>query len=549
MSRSPRIRRRVGWGFEGEEHPPSEELLGWLEARLGQPAPLPAPIEPGTLGLSPSRPLPGMPAAVSREPVDRFLHARGEGLSDLIRKRAGALPVLPDAVVRPEDDDAVEGVLEACAAAGVRVVPRGGGTSVTGGVNTPPGQAPVVTLSLERLAGLEGFDAVSGLATFGAGTSGPAVEAALGGAGDRPWTLGHFPQSWELSTLGGWIVTRASGQESLGYGSIQEMVAGIDLVAPAGRLSLPAWPATASGPDLRQVILGSEGRLGVVTRATVRVRPRAERTVVDAHLLADWPSGLEAARALVQAGVPLTLLRLSNEPETEVAMRVGLGSRRWLAPLLGGLLRLRGIARPGCLLLLGTAGSVDHVERTRDRIREVLSRYRVAGLGPGPGRQWLVDRFRHPYLRDGLLDRGFATDTLETAAPWSRLDGLSRRITTALETSLAAEGEAVASLCHVSHPYRDGASLYFTFFFRCPADPEEACARWARIKRTATDAVVGGGGTLSHHHGVGAWHAPWLGREIGEKGRDLLGAAARTLDPAGVLNPTVLLDATDRLES
>lgn len=547
-------RRLGGWGFEGEAFPPSDELLAWLLRHLGehpteQGEPFPA-FDAARFRPPPPRSLPdalvGVGAPLSTEPLDRLAHARGQGLTDLLRLRSGTVPALPDGVLRPGDDQEIEGLLRAAAREGLRVIPWGGGTSVTGGVNVLPGDAPVVSLDLERLAGLEDLDEVSGLATLGAGTPGPAVEAALAGHG---FTLGHFPQSWELSTLGGWAATRASGQESLGYGGIQELVAGLELVAPAGSLRIPAFPASAAGPDLRHVAMGSEGRLGVITRATVRVRRRPERLQVVGSLVPGWDEGLEASRELLQEGVPLTLLRLSDEPETEVALAVGLGGRSsMVGPLVKGYLRLRGIRGTGCMLLTGAAGAASDVEETLERAAAVVKRHGGVSLGASPGRRWLADRFRHPYLRDALLDRGIATDTLETAAPWSRVPGLARGVRRALEEALAMESEEAAVLCHLSHPYRDGSSLYFTFFFRCPADPEAAVARWAALKRAATRAVVAGGGTLSHHHGVGSWHAPWYGDEVGSAGRELVAAAAAALDPAGVLNPHVLLDPEDRLE-
>ena len=519
-------------------------MLEWLEERLGPSEPLPAPASPSSFLPGPGRALPELPGLVSFDPLDRLTHARGQGLPDLLRLRSGAVPAVPDAVAWPENDAEVEATLARSAAAGVRVVPWGGGTSVTGGVNVLAGEPPTVSLDLSRLAGLADFDAVSGLATFGAGTLGPDLEAALAGQG---FTLGHFPQSFELSTLGGWVVTRASGQESLGYGGISERVAGLTLVAPAGRMTLPALPGAASGPDLRQVVVGSEGRLGVVTRVTVRVSRRPEETSVEAWLLHDWPAGLAAARELVQERLPLSMLRLSNPPETEVALAVGLGGHGLAGSLVKTWLRLRRVGR-GCLLLLGWHGSLVERERTRDRATDVLRRHRAVGLGTSPGKSWTRDRYRHPYLRDALLDRGIATDTLETAGTWAAVPELARSVTAAIESALSAENEPVASLCHVSHPYPDGSSLYFTFFFRCPGDPEAAIARWATIKRAATDAITAGGGALSHHHGVGRWHAPWLDREVGPRGRAVLEAAARTLDPAGIMSPGVLLDPADRLE-
>jgi alkyldihydroxyacetonephosphate synthase len=540
----PQLRRLGGWGFEGECYPPSAPLLAWLEERIGRSSPFPTLEESRAATPSPRR-VPELDAALSQEDETRLRHARGQGLTDLIRVRSGTQPALPDAVVRPGDAAEVEQVLQRCAGDGVRVIPWGGGTSVTGAVNVLPGRDTTISLDLGRLVGLEQLDEESGVARFGAGTLGPQIEASLA---ERGFTLGHFPQSFELSSLGGWIASRASGQESLGYGSIQDLVAGLDLVAPAGRLELPSLPATAAGPDLRQLVTGSEGRLGIVTHASVRVRRRPERTLVEAALLPGWLRGLEAARDLLQQGVPLTLLRLSDEPETEVAMTLGLSRHSRAAPFVRGWLRLRGVAERACLVLYGAAGDRDATRDGLGLARALLGRHGGVSLGASPGRRWLADRFRHPYLRDALLDIGIATDTLETAAHWSRLPDLAARVRGALEAALEPEGERTAVLCHVSHPYRDGASLYFTFFFRVPRDPDAAVKRWAVLKRRATAAILEAGGTLSHHHGVGAWHAPWLQREIGERGVGILRAAAATLDPNGILNPNVLLDAEDRLE-
>ena len=539
-----RQRRLGGWGFEGESLQPSSGLLAWLNERIG-PAEHPVPADAAAPPEAPPADLGSLPADVSDDPVDRLAHARGQGLADILRLRGGLVPALPDGVCRPRDSDEVEAILHACTARGIRVIPWGGGTSVTGGVNVLAGDAPVLTLDLERLAGCTGLDEVSGLATFGPGTRGPGVEATLA---EHGLTLGHFPQSWELATVGGWVVTRSSGQESLGYGRIEDMVAGLELLSPAGRLSVPARPASAAGPDLGRLVMGSEGRLGVVTEVTLRVRPRPEETVVAGALLPDLERGLQAVRTLVLNEVPLTMIRLSDAPETEVAMAVGLGASR-IGPLLERYLTLRGIGDEACLLLFGAAGDNDEVSDCLRRARATVGRSRGVSLGRRPGRQWLRDRFRHPYLRESLLDRGYATDTLETSAPWSAATKLRETVAASLAGALAEEGERVAVLCHVSHPYRDGASLYFTFFFRCAADTGATIARWARIKRAATDALAASGATLSHHHGIGQWHAPWLEHEIGPLGMATLEGAARRFDPEGIMNPHVLLDPVDRLES
>jgi alkyldihydroxyacetonephosphate synthase len=322
------------------------------------------------------------------------------------------------------------------------------------------------------------------------------------------------------------VVTRSSGQESLGYGRIEDMVAGLELHSPAGPLLLAARPASAAGPDLARLVIGSEGRFGVVTEVTLRVRQRPPVTEVVGALLPDFERGLETVRKLVRDGVCLTMIRLSDAPETAVAMAVGVGASP-LRPLIDRYLRLRGVGSEACLLLFGAAGDPDEVEARLDEARETVREHRGVSLGRRPGRQWLRDRFRHPYLRESLLDIGYAT------------------ITVALED----EDERVAVLCHVSHPYRDGASLYFTFFFRCAEDTGATIARWARIKRAATATLVASGATLSHHHGIGQWHAPWLEREIGPLGRATLEAASAIFDPSQIMNPRVLLDPLDRLES
>jgi len=525
-------RRRLGaWGFEGVDYPVPAPLLSLLNERLGASVGLPR-AAPSRFEVPPPQRLPEALGGGSQEPLDRLAHARGQGLTDLVRLRTGTVPALPDAVLWPSSEAEVEAILRACAAAGVRVIPWGGGTSVTGGVNVVPGDEPLVSLDLERLSGLVDLDERSGLATFLAGTFGPEIEAVLGARG---FTLGHFPQSFELSTLGGWIATRASGQESLGYGGIERLVAGLDVVAPAGKLLIPAFPASAAGPDLRQVVLGSEGRLGVVTRATVRVRRRPPALVVKGTLLPSWEEGIEGAREIVQRRVPLDLLRLSDAAETEVGLMLSLRKDRAMGRIVRRLLSLRGVTEKSCMMLCGATD--DALEASS----AILKAHGGVGVGASPGRKWLADRFRHPYLRDSLLDSGYATDTLETAARWSRVGELYERVRRAFE-------EPVLVLCHISHLYEDGASLYFTFFFRCPRDPEEATSRWASLKRAATAAILAGGGTLSHHHGVGMWHAPWYESEVGRDGLRLVEKVAAAFDPTGILNPHVLLDPTDRLE-
>lgn len=518
-------------------------MLAWLRERL-EPAPAFPRFSPAA--FAPPAP-PSLPALggveLSTDGLDRLAHARGQALADMFRLRSGTVRHLPAAVARPSTEAELDLLLASAAAAGIKLVPFGGGTSVTGGLNLVD-DSPTVSVDLERLSGLLALDATSGLATFGAGTFGPALEAALA---PHDLSLGHFPQSFECSTLGGWIAAHSSGQESLGSGRIADLVAGLRVHAPAGRLEIPALPSSASGPDLRRLMVGSEGRFGIFSQATVRVSPRPAEHRVEAVLLPAFLPGIEAARLLTRAEIGLCLLRLSDGPETEVAMAVGLAKRRF-AGLSRAYLRLRGIGDGASLLLLGSRGEAADVERCFERARTLLRPFGAVWLGEGSGRHWRRDRFRHPYLRDALLDRGIGCDTLETAIPWSGYEKLYRAVVAALREG-AGEGEKeVPVLSHLSHPYADGASLYLTFFFRVPPDVDQAMARWAELKRRATQAVADAGGAISHHHGVGTWHAPWLRAENGDLGAAVLESVAARLDPGAILAPHVLLDPADRLE-
>jgi alkyldihydroxyacetonephosphate synthase len=396
-----------------------------------------------------------------------------------------------------------------------------------------------VVLSLERLRGLVRVDATSRLATFRAGTLGPEVEAALAPHGLR---LGHEPQSFELSTVGGWVATRSAGHRSTGVGKIDELLAGVEVATPEGLWRLPPQPASAAGPEVRRLILGSEGRLGVITAATLRVRPLPECEDGVAVLMPGWASGVEACRELLQAGVPLEVLRLSDPAESSFGKT--LASLSPLAARVSRALFSLRRYRQGCLLLLGWAGGAQETALGRQAAARV---WRAAGglaLGQSGWRRWRAERFRHPYLRDELLSAGWGTDTLETAAPWATLGTLYSAVREAMLGTGAQRGFRVAVLCHLSHAYRDGASLYFTFLWPLARGAE--LAQWGALKGAATEALLAAGGTLSHHHGVGTMHAPYLEREVGPSGVAALSALARKLDPQGVLNPGVLFPEGSR---
>jgi alkyldihydroxyacetonephosphate synthase len=415
------------------------------------------------------------------------------------------------------------------------VVVRGGGSSVVGGVTVSAGARPVVVLSLDRMSGLVSLDEVSRLAAFRAGTYGPAVEAALAPQGLR---LGHEPQSFELSTVGGWIAARSAGQRSTGVGKIEDLVAGVEVARADGVWRLAPLPSSAAGPELRRLVIGSEGRLGVITEATLRVRPLPAHEAGQTVLLPGWSEGLAACRAIVQGEVPVEVLRLSDADESSFAASL----LHLPAPLGAAFRRVLRSRRfgAGCMMLLGWAGSRDEVRRSRVWARRCWRAHGGLGLGGHGFSSWRRERFRHPYLRDAMLAAGWGIDTLETAAPWSALPLLHSRVRTAILAAASSLGTRVAVLCHLSHAYPDGASLYFTFMW--PLAAGEAVAQWGAFKHAATTALLAAGGTVSHHHGVGTMHAPYLGGEIGAPGLDLLRAACAAADPSATINSGVLLD-------
>jgi alkyldihydroxyacetonephosphate synthase len=530
------MRRWNGWGDEAATFPVPPSAARFLAQRVGAGRP-PRDARLGDVvsAVPPSR-LPPHPL-ISREPEDRVRHARGQSLPDWIALRSGRVGTFPDGVARPATREDVRKVLRFAAETGGRVIPYGGGTSVVGHVDPIAGDSPVLTVSMERLAGLARFDETSQLATFGAGVAGPDLEAQLRARG---FTLGHFPQSFELSTLGGWIATRSSGQQSLGYGRIERLFAGGRLEAPAGALELPPHPASAAGPELREIVLGSEGRLGIITEATVRVSPLPERERFYAVFLPAFENAVTVVRRLVQSRLPLSMLRLSTAVETETTLRLA-GHER-LIQALERVLSMRGAGPEKCMLLLGFTGRKSVVTATRKDAIAIATEAGGVRVGGGVvGKQWQRSRFRVPYLRNALWEAGYAVDTLETATTWSRLPRLLGAVESALGSALASASEPVHVFTHLSHFYPDGASLYATYLFRIAADPDETLERWRTLKGAASRAIVGHGATITHHHGVGLDHAPYLASEKGELGMALLRDVCARFDPTGMMNPGKLV--------
>jgi alkyldihydroxyacetonephosphate synthase len=544
MTPAPEPRMRWwGWGVDGHDEPLPKAAVALLRDELGAAGPVQRPVALDAVELAqPALPKQAReriaalvgPANMRDDRLTRIAHSAGRSYLDLVRLRSGRGLNAPDAVVFLQAREQVAGLLEICAAEGVAVVPFGGGTSVVGGVEALRGPfSAAISVDLGALHGLLGFDASSQLATFAAGTSGPQVERLLAELGH---TLGHFPQSFEFSTIGGWAATRSAGQASTGYGRIDELVVALRAVTPSGELHPRPVPASAAGPDLRELLVGSEGVLGIITDVTVRVRPRPGARRYEGWSLPSFAAGADALRELEQSGAAPAVARLSDEEETRLSMALASGSTG--ARLLGAYLAARGRGA-ACLAILGFEGGSAEIARRRSRARAIVRRHGGLVLGPAPGAAWLKGRYHGPYVRDELLARGVLVDTLETAAPWSALADTHRAVGEALRGALGARGTPARVMCHISHLYPTGGSLYFTFLARQERGAE--LEQWRAAKTAASDAIVASGATITHHHAVGRDHAPWLVAELGHVGIEALRAVKARLDPAGVMNPGKLL--------
>jgi len=540
MSAPRRDSKWWGWGDPAIEPELDGPALATLRERIGAVgAPAPAPIIED-FRLPEARPLPAsLVEAAGEENVftgneDRLRHATGCGYADLARLRSGHLEAAPDAVVLPASPEQVQRVLELCATESIAVVPFGGGTSVVGGVEPlGGGHERVISLDLSRLRGVE-VDARSLTATLGAGLRGPEAEAELAKHG---LVLGHYPQSFEYATIGGFAATRSAGQASSGYGRFDSLVSSVRLLAPSGELGTLDTPHTAAGPALREVIVGSEGVFGVIPDVTVRVRPAPRERRYEAWIAEDFEAGAAIVRALAQGpGLP-DVIRVSDEEETEVSLALS-GPRGLAGTLFGGYLGLRR-RRHGCLVIVGFEGEEESVARRRALGVRALRAGGAAYLGQAAGRSWEHGRYQGPYLRDTLMGMGAMVETLETSHTWRDLFELYRTVGGAIRDSLAGQGTPGLVFCHLSHAYADGASLYFTFISRAREGAE--IEQWREVKRAASEAIVASGGTITHHHAVGRDHAPYMEAEVGGTGLEVLRAIKQQLDPAGIMNPGKLL--------
>jgi alkyldihydroxyacetonephosphate synthase len=525
-----------GWGDEDDATAVGAGGRRFLESRIGAGTPpAEATLAEVVAAVPPSRLVDVEDLRLTTDAETRVRRARGQSLPDLASLRYGRLDAVPDAVARPAETSDVRALIDHAVNVGARLIPYGGGTSVVGGVSARPSADPLITVDLGALVGVPSVDERSGLVTVLAGTTGPALATLLAGHG---LTVAHEPQSWELATVGGWVAARGSGLKSLGTGRIEQLFAGGTLEAPAGTLVMPPYPASAAGPDLRELVLGSEGRLGILTEAVLRAAPHPEVERIDAWALPAWPDAVEAVRQLVQARPGLAMLRLSTPAETSTLL--AFADKPAQTRALGAYVRARRRPSDWVLVLTGVAGRKRTASAARAEAKAILGQHGGIRL-PALADAWSRTRFRSPYLRNALWSAGYASDTLETATDWAHVPGLLARLEAALGAALEPWNERVHVFTHLSHLYPSGSSLYVTYIFRLATDPDETMARWRALKSAASQTIVADGATISHHHGVGVDHAPYLPAEKGPLGMAAIDAVVRTFDPDGIMNPGVLL--------
>lgn len=526
------MRRWNGWGDDSDHYALTDAARVFLRERIGEGMATEDATREQALRAAPPSRLRGSHHFSTDAPT-RMDRARGQSFPDWLAMKSGRFGPMADGVALPATHEAAAEALAEAQKIGAIVIPYGGGTSVVGHLNVPVTDRPVVNISLERMNRLLSVDAQTLIASFGAGTPGPQIEAQLKPHG---YVLGHFPQSYEYSTLGGWVVTRSSGQQSYRYGRIENLFHSGRLLTPKGELIVGRVPASSAGPDLREALMGSEGRLGLLTEVTARIRPLPEQESFHGVFFPSWEAGIEAVRALTQADVPLSMLRLSNEVETETQLAMVQGHEiglKWL----GRYLRVRGVGAGQCMLMAGITGSARECSSMRSQLIERVRKFGGVHVGTFIGKGWARNRFRGPYLRNTLWDAGYAADTVETCVMWPQATPVMRAVEQAARDVMASDNERVHAFTHLSHVYRQGCSIYSTFVYRSAGSPEANMERWRKLKSKVSETIVAHGGTISHQHGVGADHAPYLPAEKGTLGMDLIRAMAREFDPQGMMNP------------
>ena len=470
---------------------------------------------------------------------DRIVHTYGKSLRDLLRIRAGDIPRVPDLIVYPGNEAEVQLIIDRAVAADAVIIPYGGGSNISGSLQAPEDETrPVISVDLGRMNQVIDIDTDSGLARIQAGAQGPDLEEQLSAQG---WVLGHYPDSFTHSTLGGWVATRSSGMQSDKYGDISDIARGMRVVMPGKVLEVRPLPHTSTGPSVREMVLGSEGRLGVITEVTVQVHRIPEVRVILGYLFPSWEAGLAAMQEISTSDAHPSITRVSDAKETAFSFATrkksgGISISSLISKSVMKVLERRGWNLDEvCLSFIGYEGGKAHVARQKKIVKNIVSKHGGILVGKGPGVLYDQKKFDMPYIRDFVLDRGAVGDVSETAAPWSKLLLLYRNVYAAAEKVYAHLGVRGWIMCHLSHSYHSGACLYFTFAFK--HDGVDPLAQYEPLKNAIQQAFVDSAATLSHHHAVGTEHASWLEQDISAPGVHMIDGLFTAMDPGRNFNP------------
>ena len=485
---------------------------------------------------------------VTTDKMERVVHTYGKSIRDLIRVRANQIERTPDVVVYPGTEDEVQKVVDIAVDADAVIIPFGGGSNIASSLEPRADESRVVvSLDMGRMRELLSIDEESGLAVIQAGALGPDLEEQLNARG---YTIGHFPDSFTHSSLGGWIATRSSGMQSDKYGDIADIVRGLHVVRPSkngqsGILVIRPIPSTSTGPSVREMILGSEGRLGIITEATVQVHRTPAKRDVYGYFFPNWEAGTAAMQEIAESDAHPSITRISDARETGFSLATSKerhGFDKFAAgTVLPGLMKSKGWDKqPGglenniCLSFIGYEGEEKYAKRQKKLVDAIVKKHGGMGVGKGPGVLYDQKKFDTPYLRDFLLDRGAAGDVSESAMPWSKIDQLHDAVHVAADKAFDEIGVKGWIMSHLSHSYHSGACLYFTFAFVMGKDPLK---QYDVVKSAIQQAFIDNGGSLSHHHGVGLEHAPWLEQDISTEGVAIMRGLFEAVDPGENFNP------------
>jgi len=545
------MRRWNGWGDENNSMALPTSAALFLQQTLGEAKPLTNISLNDVIAKVPDSRLTADQLSkftwLTDDKEQRVRHAKGQSLPDWLAMHSGDISVFPDAIAFPENRQDIQILLQWAQQENIELIPYGGGTSVAGHINPLKSARVVITVDMSRLNQLITLDEKSQIATFGAGTPGPMVEAQLRAQG---YTLGHFPQSFELSTIGGWVASRSSGQQSLRYGRIEQLFAGGIMETFNGELQLPSFPASAAGPDLKEIVLGSEGRFGIISEVKVRVSKLAEKEQFSVVFFPSWQQATDFCREVAQQRIQLSMLRVSNPMETKTQLKLAghESAIHWLERYLS----LLGAKQQKCMLTFGLTGSKAQVSASKKQVKPLIKQFKGVSTGEHLGKRWSENRFKFPYLREALWEKGVVVDTLETATDWHNVDNLMAKVESSLATGLTtglatgsdenSDSKKVHVFTHLSHVYGQGCSLYTTYLFCNGSDYQQTLKEWQTLKHVASTTIVENGGTISHQHGVGKDHAPYLSVEKGEQGMKVLANLCQHFDEKKLLNPHTLIE-------